>query len=648
MRMHMQRLDIGIKFWITLILAIFAVCVLFGVDAGAKQAQTLTAVPSLSIPSTQSSFSLDELQAETNVPLSEGPRLTYIVEQGGDVIRLDGGQVLVIGWGDATIRILSDETIGYTAAQQVVDIHVIQSPKLICTASEIGETSIRFDVSMGSGSYSLNDLHNWSVQYRAHGAEEFQPVDLAWLQSAPFYFTLNGLQPATAYDLQIQAAVTDKLTGEELLLEQHMRVRTLSAGAGSIEGSVTCAALPGTGIDILLQDGGTLIAAQYGLPNGEGFTFSGVADGVYQVVASCGQYRTVKTVEVRDGTADMLDISLDGRNIAIEYASLDAPDILVDGLEELAENEAVPEDGGIVEYRLVCDYVNEYGKPQVWRQAADDTAAGMCLSVELYRATMDARGQLRSEDILQSDDVSVILALSESLQGMEGYQVLLEQAQGIKEVESSYDAGKLRFTVAGAGEYTIFYRDPAYVYSETLAPSPEQAASAPEPSVPEPTTPESGPEETEPIPASAQGRQGDTGMLLGAGVVLLVAVVALMVRRGRRPPATEPPQENDNAADDEGEEDIEASEELPGTTEEQKELAEESELEPEPEPEPEPEQKPALPNLPPVLYRRLTPWEENSFFDGIMERKELKVRYDHGEMEEEAFKEQERDILLRM
>jgi len=259
---------------------------------------------------------------------------------------------------------------------------------------------------------------------------------------------LSSLMPGTIYIYRITVIIdgqTYTMTGRFLTPDENA---SIAVYAGSISGSVQDNSGLNTAISVTIEAGNTVIASRTGLENGSTFTFTGLPDGVYNVVANNGSYRVTKIITVENGEAvSGVEMAIGKTQSVVTISTEDTPDIAVGGLDELFQYESmytttdaeIVASGGTVEIKLVAE-VQETGSISASdAEKLDEAAAGtqitLYLDLSVIKTVYDNSGNETEQTNLSEIPalIEVAIPIPEDLQGMDGL-VIYRMHNGIAEI----------------------------------------------------------------------------------------------------------------------------------------------------------------------------------------------------------------------
>ena len=292
-----------------------------------------------------------------------------------------------------------------------------------------------------------------------------------------FSVDLSNLEPGTVYIYRITAVLdgqTYTMTGRFLTPDESGS--TAAASEGSISGSVQDSTGLGTAISVTIEKGNTVIASRTGLKNGDTFTFTGLPDGIYNVVANNGSYRVTKIITVEDGEAvGGVTMTIGKTQSVVAINTDDTPDVAVGGLGELFQYESmyttadaeVVAGGGTVEIKLIAEKQEAGSINTGDKDKLDEVAAGtkiaMYLDLSVIKTVYDNSGNEAGQTSLNelADLIEVAIPIPEDLQGKSGliiYRMHNDIAEMIPEgIENANADGE--YFVSGEGYITLYVRN---------------------------------------------------------------------------------------------------------------------------------------------------------------------------------------------
>lgn len=598
-----------------------------GISDG-KARRELKAPDSHTVSYAAGSFPLSDLGVEALAEDGEDPRLTFSVDQGGDVLWLDGDRAVITGWGDARIVIRADETVRFLAAERAVTVHVVKPPEIRVYSDEIGAHSARINLEVDRGSYSPGELYDWSFQFRETGKGEWSALPLNEPPVLPFYFMLNNLKQGTEYDVRVAAAVLDQITREEREIQNLYRLCT----GGSGQGTLTWRLVNDTGladaVTVSLWSGRTAYGEWKHAT--EGGSFSGLRDGLYQLVADNGVHRAAVPVEMAGGKAEP-ELRLAAFRSAVEFTP-EAPDVFIWGMDKLAGDTGLPE-GHLVEYGFSVWGADGDGDASVPPLAEDETV-GMRFGLALVKSRYDRDGRrVESAAVTElPESLDLAVRLPDALREKKGIRLLRVGDGTAEEIPCTVRRGDgtLRFSTERLSGFAVVHTEPIPAVPAVQADLPDRSEERP--AVFEEAPEKSGgPEGAEPAPFGPYLPAAFLTALAAAGILAICLICFRYknerLRRRLRESEREVAllEEEVDALSEAAREDERPLEESCGAA------AEEAEAE-------------SRENS-----ARFTPPElEESFFLGIEARRALRRQFEKGEVSEEEFREREREILLRM
>ena len=300
------------------------------------------------------------------------------------------------------------------------------------------------------GSVTLSgETYTASISIKTQDGTTWDVLDSGTYSSGNVYSVdLSGLMPGTVYIYRITAIVdgqTYTMTGRFLTPDENA---SIEVSVGSISGSVQDNTGLNTAISVTIEAGNTVIASRTGLENGSTFTFTGLSDGVYNVVANNGSYRVTKIITVENGEAvSGVEMAIGKTQSVVTISTEDTPDIAVGGLDELFQYESmyttadaeVVASGGTVEIKLIAE-VQEAGSVSASdAEKLDEAAVGaqitMYLDLSVIKTVYDSSGNETEQTNLSeiAGLIEVAIPIPEDLQGMDGL-VIYRMHNGIAEI----------------------------------------------------------------------------------------------------------------------------------------------------------------------------------------------------------------------
>ena len=300
------------------------------------------------------------------------------------------------------------------------------------------------------GSVTLSgETYTASISIKTQDGTTWDVLDSGtYLSSNGYSVDLSGLMPGTVYIYRITAIVdgqTYTMTGRFLTPDENA---SISVSVGSISGSVQDNTGMNTAISVTIEAGNTVIASRTGLENGSTFTFTGLPDGVYNVVANNGSYRVTKIITVENGEAvSGVEMAIGKTQSVVTINTEDTPDIAVGGLDELFQYESmyttadaeIVASGGTVEIKLIAE-VQEAGSVSASDAEMLETAAAgaqitMYLDLSVIKTVYDNSGNETEQTNLSeiAGLIEVAIPIPEDLQGMDGL-VIYRMHNGIAEI----------------------------------------------------------------------------------------------------------------------------------------------------------------------------------------------------------------------
>ena len=292
-----------------------------------------------------------------------------------------------------------------------------------------------------------------------------------------FSVDLSGLELGTVYIYRVTAIVdgqTITMTGQFLTPENS--TGSVSALTGGISGSVTDNTGLNAGISVTVEKGNTIIASRTGLENGSTFTFTGIPDGIYNVVANNGSYRITKIITIENGEAIAgVQMAIGKTQSVVEIGTDDTPDIAVGGLDELFVHESmyttadaeIVASGGTVEIKLIAKMqatgvVTQVDKEKLEEIAADNQIA-IYLDLSVIKTVYDNSGNETGMTNLSevADLIEVAIPIPDDLKdkgGLSIYRMHNDIAEIIPEgIENANEDGE--YCVIENGYITLYVKN---------------------------------------------------------------------------------------------------------------------------------------------------------------------------------------------
>lgn len=299
---------------------------------------------------------------------------------------------------------------------ETIDLEVYLPPSVVdFTYTEIMQSDVPLEYTVKAGDFAVLSHVFRYKPVTGTDWEEFTDLGIDAGDQGGFVQGLTGLTPGTVYQYEIILINADNR--EVVISGRFMTPKE--------DFTVDWETEDGTGDgDILVTlERGNIVVASFIVP-GTGnylFTFEGVEDGVYNLVANRG-FKVTRAVEVVGGViADTVDINMspyDGQSV-VEIVTDGTPAAAVNGLPELfgsdqftsADQDAI-DDACIVEYKLRAERQDN---------TADPDSQIMYLDLYLIKSYYDSDGILFYEKLLWDLDedypLTVIFNLPQDLSG---------------------------------------------------------------------------------------------------------------------------------------------------------------------------------------------------------------------------------------
>lgn len=405
--------------------------------------------------------------------LQEGDTVQYSTGEGENWTS-DNPQVGPVGDTPIQVKVTRPgfEELVLKVTASVKSTPIIQLDKPLFDKTDLQKVTLGGSVQQGG-----YPIASQGFAYRKAGDTVWTPLNPGTAGSGKTTYsqTVNGLAAGAEYEVRLTATDVAGNTASETLL---FKTQPKNPPTGAIEGSVEDPDKDAV-ITVTIEMGNVIVASQGGLHSGQHFTFTGLEDGEYNLVATDGMHKVTRMVTVKDGGTTKLEVVRVGTKQSVVKVEGDAPPVAVDKLDDLfrtglyTKNDAAQaaiNGSGTVEIRLTAAEAKATAEITKIKEKAADKAQGLLvdLSVSMIITPKDALSTVEPVPVTE-ELLKIAIPLPDEAQGKSGYQLFryhdgqvdeLRQiaASDTPAVESFYVSGRYAYVFARKfSTYAIYY-----------------------------------------------------------------------------------------------------------------------------------------------------------------------------------------------
>lgn len=315
------------------------------------------------------------------------------------------------------------------------------------------------------------DISSTSIAYRKLADAAYTETDAVMNRDSKGNVALSAvlkdLSSATNYVYKV-TAVSE--AGEVLEYEGHFQTLAENPNDGiSVTGTARYTTDREGTITVGLYSGYSCVMAQE-IEAGAQFTFTHVADGNYNLVATDGVYSKSIRVSVENGMivypTEYIELVLSGKNTSVYLTTPDTPNISADNMDSIfaddlinftEDDKALIDAGGTVEFQLCATLMTvsnvSAGEISAMYAITDkNKIVGAYLDLTLYKIVTDVNGTVQKKkvtDLANGANISVTIPLGE-LAGKPDLEVIRIHNDG-----ENFIGASLRDQDNNASTYTI-------------------------------------------------------------------------------------------------------------------------------------------------------------------------------------------------